>query len=135
MEKDFSIIKNDILGKKYSLSVAYVDEKTSKFLNNKYRKINKPTNILSFSLRIDLGEIILCPTVIRKEAKNFGRTFEQFIGFLVIHGMLHLEGMEHGSTMEKKEEKYDQKYFCGNRCGIVHDSCRGRRVYKRRKIS
>ena len=45
-------IKNDILGKNYSLSVAFVDEKTSQKLNKKYRGKNKPTNVLSFSLNI-----------------------------------------------------------------------------------
>jgi probable rRNA maturation factor len=135
MEEDFSIIKNDILGKKYSLSIACVDEKTSKKINKKYRGKNKPTNILSFSLRKNMGEIILCPAVIKKEMKNFNRTFPKFLGFLVIHGMLHLKGLEHSSTMEKLEEKYDQKYFGGDRHRIVHDTRRGRGISKGRKKS
>ena len=135
MEKTFSIIKNDILGKEYELSIALVSEKKSSELNKRYRHKNKPTNILSFALTKQSGEIILCPTVIKREAKNFSKTFSQFLGFLVIHGMLHLKGMEHSSTMERAEEKYDQKYFCWDRCGIVHDSCRGRRILKRRKKS
>jgi probable rRNA maturation factor len=102
----FKNIKNDILGKKYSLSIACVPEKKSKELNKKYRNKNKSTNILSFPLRQDEGEIILCPAVIRREAKNFGKTFDQFMGFLVIHGMLHLKGYDHGKKMEKEEEKY-----------------------------
>ena len=106
MEKKFSVIKNDILGKKYSLSIACVDEKTSKKINKKYRNKNKPTNILSFPLRKDMGEIILCPKIIKKEAKNFNKTFNQFLGFLVIHGMLHLKGYKHGKKMEEMEEKY-----------------------------
>jgi probable rRNA maturation factor len=106
MEDDFSIMKNDILGKKYSLSIAYVDEKTSKKINKKYRNKNKPTNILSFPLQKNMGEIVLCPKIIKKEAKNFNKTFSQFLGFLVIHGMLHLKGYKHGSKMEKMEEKY-----------------------------
>ena len=135
MEEDFSIIKNEILGKKYSLSIACVDEETSKRINKKYRGKNKPTNILSFSLHKNVGEIILCPTIIKKEAKNFNRTFSKFLGFLVIHGMLHLKGFEHSSTMEILEKKYDQKYFSGHRHRIVHDKSRGRRISKRRKKS
>jgi rRNA maturation RNase YbeY len=135
MEKNFSVIKKDILGKNYSLSIAYVDEKKSKELNKKYRNKNKATNILSFPLRKDMGEIILCPAVIKKEAKKFGKTFDQFLGFLVIHGMLHLDGMEHGSRMEEREKIYDQKYFSGNRRRVVQDASRGRRIYKRRKKS
>jgi probable rRNA maturation factor len=135
MEKKFAIIKNGILGKKYSLSIACVDEKTSQRINKKYRKKDKPTNILSFSLRENMGEIILCPSVIKKEAKNFDRTFPNFIGFLVIHGMLHLKGYEHSSTMEKLEKKYDQKYFGGHRYRVVHDKSRGRRIHQGRKNS
>ena len=41
-------IKKDILGKDYSLSVAYISEKKSQELNNHYRQKDKPTNILSF---------------------------------------------------------------------------------------
>lgn len=135
MIKSFEKIKNDILGKKYSLSIAYVDQKTSKELNKKYRGKNKPTNILSFPLRKDMGEIVLCPDIIKKEAENFNRTFDQFLGFLVIHGMLHLDGMEHGSTMEESEKKYDQKYFGRHRRGLDDDQSRRRRILKGRKKS
>ena len=131
----FEKIKNDILGKKYELSIALVSEKKSREINKKYRKKDKPTNILSFSLTKNSGEIILCPTVIKKEIKKFNRTFPEFMGFLVIHGMLHLKGFEHSSTMEKQEEKYDQKYFRGNRRRIDDDTSRGRRVHQRRKKS
>ena len=102
----FLLFKNDILGKNYSLSIAFLGEKESKTINKKYRKKNKAANILSFPLRPNLGEIMLCPTTIKREAKSFGKTFRQFLSFLVIHGMLHLKGLEHGSKMEKLEEKY-----------------------------
>ena len=131
----FLRIKNDILGKKYSLSLAFVDEKESKTINNEYRKKNKPTNILSFLLHKNEGEIIICPAVVKKEAKNFEKTFPEFLGFLVIHGMLHLKGFEHSSTMEKLENKYDQKYFGGNRHRVIDDTSRRRRISKRRKKS
>jgi probable rRNA maturation factor len=112
-----------------------VDEKTSKALNKKYRGKNKPTNILSFPLRKNMGEIVLCPNVIKREAKNFNRTFPKFLGFLVIHGMLHLKGFLHSSTMDEAQNKYDQKYFRGDRRGIVHDAGRGRRIHQGRTKS
>ncbi|MFA4975097.1 MAG: rRNA maturation RNase YbeY [Candidatus Paceibacterota bacterium] len=131
----FEKIKQDILGKEYSLSIAFVSEKKSREINKKYRKIDKPTNVLSFALHKDVGEIVLCKSVIKKELKKFGRTLPQLVGFLVIHGMLHLKGMEHGSIMEEAEKKYDQKYFYRNRHGVYNDkSCRSR-ISKRRKKS
>jgi probable rRNA maturation factor len=139
MEEKFSIIKNEILGEKYSLSIACVDEKTSRKINKQYRNKNKATNILSFPLRKNMGEIILCKAVIKREAKKFNKNFSQFLGFLVIHGMLHLKGMKHSSTMDKAQDfyfnKYDQKYFRGDRRGIDDDTSRGRRIFKGRKKS
>lgn len=102
----FVKIKNEILGKKYSLSVAYVTEKKSRELNKKYRKKDKPTNILSFALSKNLGELILCKKVIKSEAKKLGKTPASWTRFLLIHGMLHLKGLRHGKNMEKLEEKY-----------------------------
>lgn len=131
----FDKIKKDILGKDYDLSIAFVEDKKSREINKKWRGIDKPTNILSFALNKNKGEIILCKAAIKKETKNFGKTFDQFLCFLVIHGMLHLKGMKHGSTMEKKENIYDKKYCCRDRRGIIHDSSRGRRIFKRRKNS
>jgi probable rRNA maturation factor len=135
----FLNIKNDILGKKYSLSIAFVNEKQSQEINKKYRNKDKSTNVLSFDLNENKGELILCPAVIKREAKNFDKNFTQFLGFLVIHGMLHLKGMDHSSTMDKEQDfyfaKYDQKYFCGHRRRLDDDKSRSRRVLKRRKKS
>jgi len=104
-------LKNEILGKDYELSLAFVDRRTSRRLNRTYRKIDKPTNVLSFPLSQKSGEILICRVVAKAEAQKFGKTLPEFLGFLVIHGMLHLKGMDHGARMEKAEKKYDQKYF------------------------
>ncbi|KKU50443.1 MAG: putative rRNA maturation factor [Parcubacteria group bacterium GW2011_GWA1_47_10] len=135
MEKKFARMKNDILGKNYSLSIAYVTPAKSRELNKKYRKKDKATNVLAFPLRKDMGELVLCPGVIKKEAKNFGRTFEQFLGFLVIHGMLHLKGGQHSSKMGREEEKYDKKYFSRDRRRVIRNPRRGGRIPKRRNES
>ena len=131
----FAQIKEEILGKDYELSIVFVEPATSRKLNKQYRSKDKPTNILSFSLSAKTGELILCPSVIKKESKNFNRTFSDFMGFLVIHGMLHLKGYEHSSKMEREEKKYDTKYFyrSGHRLGN-NQSHRGR-ISKRRKKS
>lgn len=104
-------IKNDILGKKYSLSIAFVSPKKSQEINKKYRNKNKPTNILSFALSKTEGELLLCKEVIRKELEKFDRNYKDLERFLVIHGMLHLKGLDHGKKMEKLEQKFEQKYL------------------------
>ncbi|MBI2630891.1 rRNA maturation RNase YbeY [Candidatus Nomurabacteria bacterium] len=112
MERKFSKIKNDILGKDYSLSMAYVSEKKSRELNKKWRGKDRATNVLSFALSKNLGELILCKAVIKKEAKEkkYDRNFQNLLGFLVIHGMLHLKGLEHGKKMEQLEKLYCKKF-------------------------
>ena len=89
-----------------------------KELNIRYRNISKATNILSFPLSKKEGEILICPSITKKQIKKFGKTYPELLQFLVIHGLLHLKGMEHSSRMEVSEEKYDKKYFHWNRSRI-----------------
>jgi len=103
---NFSCIKNDILGKEYSLSLAFISAQKSRAINKAYRKKDRPTNILSFPYSKTEGEILICKEVARKDAPKFNKTFDQFLVFLVIHGCLHLKGYEHGVTMERAEKKY-----------------------------
>ncbi|MCE9549355.1 rRNA maturation RNase YbeY [Candidatus Nomurabacteria bacterium] len=132
-------LKEDILGKKYSLSFAYVTPKISQEINKKYRSKDKPTNVLSFCLSKNEGEIVICPAVVKRESKdktkNFNKNFKELLGFLVIHGMLHLKGMQHSSRMDKAEAKYDKKYFYRNRRGLRHHQSGSGRISKRRKKS
>src|SRR3989338_7899564 len=102
----YTRLKNDILGKDYSLSIAFVSEKKSQEINKKYRKKNKATNVLSFALRKNEGELVLSKAVIKKEAKFLKKTFTEWMIQLVIHGMLNLKGLEHGKKMEILEKKY-----------------------------
>ncbi|HPS21352.1 MAG TPA: rRNA maturation RNase YbeY [Candidatus Paceibacterota bacterium] len=131
----FSNIKKDILGEKFELSIVFVTEKQSQEFNNRYRNKNNPTNILSFCLSKTEGEILICPNIVKTQLKDFDRNLKEMIGFLVIHGMLHLKGMEHSDKMERAEKKYDQKYFYRNRCRLINDESRGGRISKGRKKS
>ena len=106
----FAVIKNEILGKNYDLSLVFIGEGISKKLNCKHRGKNNSTNILSFSLTKKSGEIFITPQVALREMKKFKKTYTNFIAFLFIHGLLHLKGMEHGSTMDKAEEKFCKKF-------------------------
>jgi probable rRNA maturation factor len=102
----FLSIKDAILGKKYDLSVSVVSARKQKELNRIYRGKDKTTNILSFPLSKDSGEITLDLVQAKKDAPEFNMPYAQFIKYLFIHGLLHLKGYEHSSTMEKEEKKY-----------------------------
>ncbi len=106
----FDEYKNKILGKNYELSIVYVGEKFIQNLNKKYRKINKPTDILSFSLEKNSGEIFFCEKIAEKKAREFERTPDNFVKFLFIHGMVHLLGYDHGNKMESLETRF-RRFF------------------------
>ena len=106
----FGQIKKTILGDQYNLSLVFVTKAQILELNKNYRKINKPTDILSFPLSKKTGEIFICMTEAKKEMIKFDRTYDNFIAFLFIHGLIHLRGYDHGDKMEKLEKKFRKKF-------------------------
>jgi len=107
---DFVAMKEAILGKKYELSVIIVGKKEIQKINKEYREINKPTDILSFPLSDSFGEMYINPEMTKLEAKKFDRKYENFFAFLFIHGLVHLKGFDHGSTMEGIEARFRKEF-------------------------
>jgi probable rRNA maturation factor len=103
-------IKRDVLGEKYDLSFAYVKKDEIHRLNKLYRKKDKPTDVLSFPLSKTSGELLICKEIAKLKAKDFKMEPQEFLIFLVIHGMLHLKGMRHGSKMEAYERTHCSRY-------------------------
>ncbi len=106
----FAQMKDAVLGKDYELSLVIVGKKKIQELNKQYRNKDEPTDILSFPLSPDLGEIYINPDMTKIEAKKFNRNYDNFIGFLFIHGLTHLKGMDHGSTMESIEAHFRKQF-------------------------
>jgi probable rRNA maturation factor len=102
----FVFIKNEILGEKYELGVSFLSARKQKEINNQYRGIDKTTNILSFPLTKNSGDITFDLVKVKKDAPLFDMTYSQFLKYLFIHGCLHLKGLDHGSIMNKQEKKY-----------------------------
>lgn len=103
-------IKNHILGEKYYLSVNFVSPAIAQKLNIDYRQKDYIPNILSFALSKNEGEIFICLSIVKKEAKKFSLTYKKFLTLLIVHGCLHLKGMEHGDRMSNLEEEISQKF-------------------------
>jgi len=102
----FVSIKEKILGKKYDLSIIFLNEKDQRKINRKYRGKNKSTNILSFPLSQSSGEITFDPKKVKDDAPLFNMKYQDFLKLLFIHGCLHLKGFEHSSRMEREEQKF-----------------------------
>ena len=106
----FEHLKNAILGEKYELSVVFIGKTKMQGLNKKYRNIDKSTDILSFPISPDHGEIFISILDANKKAKDFDRSEENYLEFLFIHGLVHLIGFDHGKEMEEVEKKYRKKF-------------------------
>ncbi len=107
----FVSIKERILGKNYELSLVFCDSAESKKINKKYRNKNKPTNVLSFPLDENSGEIFLDLEKTKFEFEDFEMNYKNFIAYLYIHGLLHLKGYDHGDEMEKLEKKFAKEFL------------------------
>jgi probable rRNA maturation factor len=101
----FVRIKEEALGEEYDLSVVFVGDAESRKLNIKHRGKDYIPNVLSFELDPGAGEIFINPVEAARQAPEFGRTPGNMIGFLYVHGLAHLKGLEHGATMDRTEAK------------------------------
>lgn len=101
----FAKMADAVLGKEYECSLVIVSPKKSRELNLSYRQKDNSTNILSFPLSENEGEIFLDLNKAKEECALFDRTYTNFVGFLFIHGLLHLKGLDHGTKMENAEKK------------------------------
>src|SRR3989338_11058957 len=91
----FTDLKNKVLGRNYSLSLVFTDNKHSRQLNRTYRGNDKATNVLSFPLSKLSGEVFIDLVTAECEAPQFDMDFKKFITYLFIHALLHLKGMQH----------------------------------------
>lgn len=91
--------------------VIRVTEQESKVLNHKYRRKRKAANILSFRYGPEYGELIICPEVIRRDAKKSGRPYRLEVKLMIAHGLLHLAGLHHEKSAKnrKKFEELESK--------------------------
>jgi len=100
---------NKMRGKQ--ISVVFVNAKESKKINTKYRGQSRATNVLSFpGAEDELGDIVICPSIVRNEIKEIGTNFNARVEHLFAHGLMHLLGYDHqtsGQTniMEKEEQR------------------------------
>ncbi|XKT75124.1 MAG: rRNA maturation RNase YbeY [Patescibacteria group bacterium UBA2103] len=106
----YAKIKDDILGKNFSVSLAFVGDTLSTRLNKERRNKDYTPNVLTFPLTENSGEIYINLAEAKRQAKKYGITYKKWVLQLFIHGLLHLEGMPHGDTMENKEQQLVKKY-------------------------
>lgn len=96
-------------GTDFELSVAVVDEKEITKLNNQYRQNDQATDVLSFCYENNdekiVGELVICLSVIEKNAKSDRIETEVELEKNIVHGILHIVGFEHGENMTSLQDE------------------------------
>ena len=93
--------------KDWKVSVSFVKAGAMKKLNRVYRKKDRPTDVLSFNMNEGelLGDVVVCSSVAKANARKYNVSFNAEISRLVAHGLLHLLGYDHGRKMFKMQDK------------------------------
>ena len=81
------------------IAIVPVSEQRSLELNRTYRKKRNPANVLSFLYGKEYGEIIVCPSVIRREARAKKNSYQYQMTWMIAHGMIHLAGIHHEDSL------------------------------------
>lgn len=87
----------------WDMSLVFAGSTRAQSMNIRLRGKDYVPNVLSYESGTKSGEIVICLEVAKKQAPDYDMTYTEFVGFLFIHGCLHLKGERHGATMERKE--------------------------------
>lgn len=107
-----STVKDTVLGKKYDLSISFIGPDKMREINKTNRKIDKATDILSFPIELGAngaGEIFICMEKVVSKSKLFEISMKKYLEYVLLHGMIHLLGHDHGDKMDSLEQKYAKK--------------------------
>ncbi|WP_100331606.1 rRNA maturation RNase YbeY [Bacillus xiapuensis] len=100
------------------ISVTFTDNERIQEINREYRGKDQPTDVISFALEEVgedevqiigaedqprmLGDIVISVSRAKEQAAEYGHSFERELGFLAVHGLLHLLGYDHMTEAEEK---------------------------------
>lgn len=114
------------LGSKKEFNIIFVSKEEIQRINREFRKIDRVTDVISFSLCDDeelvptneLGDIFICVDRAIEQAKEYEHSISREIAFLAVHGYLHLCGFDH-MTKEDEEIMFKKQDDILNQAGIT----------------
>lgn len=115
------VLASEGVTREVEISLSYVDEDEMHELNREWRGIDRTTDVLSFECDsafdedipvdeiVELGDVILAPEVIVRQAPGFGNSAADECRLMLVHGLLHLLGYDHieddeAEVMEARED-------------------------------
>jgi probable rRNA maturation factor len=100
------------------VSITFVTNEEIREINREYRGKDTPTDVISFALEelgegeievindempVVLGDIIISIERAKEQAEEYGHSYDRELGFLTVHGFLHLLGYDHMTTEDEKK--------------------------------
>ncbi|MBI6546221.1 MAG: rRNA maturation RNase YbeY [Cyanobacteria bacterium NC_groundwater_1444_Ag_S-0.65um_54_12] len=106
------LMQYEALPENTQLSITFVDDRRIRELNAAYRQIDQPTDVLAFTQTsppvlppdapLAIGDIVVSVETALRQAKEYGHAFERELGFLLVHGFLHLLGEDHQTAEQER---------------------------------
>jgi probable rRNA maturation factor len=139
-----AVLSAEGVGGDTELSVLFVEEEDMAQLNQRFLGEDGPTDVLAFAIDEEpvdsgrspdsggtgpgwvppeptevpslLGDVVICPSVAWRNAPQHAGTYEDELALLVVHGILHLLGMDHvdeeeATAMERREQELLDRYY------------------------
>ena len=107
-----AITKRLNLSSRFNYSIVLIDSPAIQQINKDYRKLDKPTDVISFAYNDnvehyddfsdELGDIFINLDYVVKQAAEYGHSEEREYLFLITHGVLHLLGYDHQNAEDEK---------------------------------
>ncbi|MCO5475168.1 endoribonuclease YbeY [Enterococcus sp. AZ091] len=104
------------------MSVTFMDNAAIQVINRDYRDKDQPTDVISFALEEEteeelpiifddempamprnLGDIMISVERAKEQASEYGHSYDRELGFLALHGFLHINGYDHTTPEDEKE--------------------------------
>jgi len=127
--------------------VVLVDDAAMAVLNRAYRRVAGPTDVLAFPMSEGrfrdvspdlLGDVVISTETAWRQARATGNEFRAELALLLIHGILHLVGYDHGTAAERRDMWRKQKLIlaaCGIQASPRTRAARGGRLRPERPVS
>ncbi|GHU86625.1 endoribonuclease YbeY [Clostridia bacterium] len=113
------------------IGINFLDNEHMQALNKEYRNVDAATDVLSFSLGEDgvyeknletggtmLGDVAISLEMAMAHAKRYAHSFEREVGFLVVHGILHILGYDHEKGLLEAEEMHKKEETIMSKVGL-----------------
>lgn len=114
------------------ISITFVDNREIQVINRNYRQKDQPTDVISFAMQeqgegevaiigdeipLLLGDIVISIDKAKEQAEDYGHSLERELGFLAVHGFLHLLGYDH-QTQEQEQKMFQRQEEILNEFGL-----------------